>query len=51
VYLTEWAGVQAVVALATVAADFDEPRAEKNAEVLGDGRPCHGEGRGDPADW
>ena len=49
--LAEGAGVQAVVALAAVAADLHEPGPEKNAEVLGDGWPCHGEGRGDPANW
>jgi hypothetical protein len=49
--LAERPGVQAVVALAASAADLHEPRPEKNAEVLGDGRACHGEGRGDPANW
>jgi len=42
-------GVQAVVAIASFAANFDEPRPEKNAQMLRDGRPSHGKRLGNPA--
>ena len=50
VYLAKGPGVKAVVTFAAFAADVHEPRAEKNAQVLGDGGPGHGEGRSDPVD-
>jgi hypothetical protein len=42
-------GAQAVVALASVAADFDEPCPEKNAQMLRNGRAGHSKRRGDAA--
>jgi hypothetical protein len=42
-------GVEAVVAITSFAANLDEPRPEKNAQVLRDGWPSHGKGRGNAA--